>query len=211
MGLAISFPLDSNFAPTYGLSRLARLSMPTHDQILQRLRDRIAQGSAVDSTLSSNRIPFAPTTVATLVRCEQELGFALPPLLGRIYTEVANGGFGPGYGFLGLYGGVTNEDRHTLAEFHRGTAQASFRKRFPEWPSQTIRVCNWGCAMYSCIDCATSDFQVWHFEPNPSAEELGFVNCLIPHKRGFDAFLEAWLDGVDVFNDVFPGYADTES
>ena len=37
-----------------------------------------------------------------LAETEARLGFTLPPLLARVYTEVADGGFGPGYGLLSL-------------------------------------------------------------------------------------------------------------
>lgn len=36
---------------------------------------------------------------------EQQLGFPLPPLLRLLYTEIANGGFGPGLGIVGTPGG----------------------------------------------------------------------------------------------------------
>jgi len=39
---------------------------------------------------------------------ESRLGFGLPPLLRELYTQVGNGGFGPGYGILGLEGGFAD-------------------------------------------------------------------------------------------------------
>jgi len=37
------------------------------------------------------------------------MGFALPPLLERLYSEVGNGGFGPGYELCGLSGGFAED------------------------------------------------------------------------------------------------------
>jgi len=37
-----------------------------------------------------------------LVASEAAIGFGLPPLLKRLYSEIGNGGVGPGYGMLGL-------------------------------------------------------------------------------------------------------------
>jgi hypothetical protein len=51
---------------------------------------------------------FPPTSLLVVKAAENELDFRLPPLLSRLYTQVANGGFGPGYGIFGLEGGYAN-------------------------------------------------------------------------------------------------------
>ena len=45
-----------------------------------------------------------PTSLAVVEAAEQSLGFYLPHLLREIYTQVGNGGFGPGYGIDGTRG-----------------------------------------------------------------------------------------------------------
>src|SRR5260221_11519759 len=52
-------------------------------------------------------ITFPPASEAQMRKTEQQLGFALPPLLRLLYTHVANGGFGPGYGMIGAIGGFS--------------------------------------------------------------------------------------------------------
>ncbi|HEX6478758.1 MAG TPA: SMI1/KNR4 family protein [Ktedonobacteraceae bacterium] len=52
---------------------------------------------------------YPPATDEQLQATEEALGFPLPPLLRALYAQVANGGFGPGYGLLGAIGGG-NED-----------------------------------------------------------------------------------------------------
>ena len=48
---------------------------------------------------------------------EERLGFPLPPLLGALWVEVGNGGFGPGYGLFGLEGGHEDDvQKLTLPE-----------------------------------------------------------------------------------------------
>lgn len=49
--------------------------------------------------------PFPPATEGQIRETEQQLGFPLPPLLRLLYTEIANGGFGPGLGIVGTPGG----------------------------------------------------------------------------------------------------------
>jgi hypothetical protein len=51
---------------------------------------------------------YPPTTISVVEATEKELGFRLPSLLSQLYTEVANGGFGPGYGIYGLEGGYAD-------------------------------------------------------------------------------------------------------
>jgi hypothetical protein len=55
-----------------------------------------------------------------VAEAESELGFALPPLLTRLYREVANGGFGPGYKLLPLIG----DDRTAMATYRAERAQS---------------------------------------------------------------------------------------
>lgn len=177
--------------------------------LIQKVRRRIAKGTGSndDSFRSNTKLP-AVASAAAFNKAEMTLGFSLPPLLRQLYLEIANGGFGPEYGFLGVEGGATNEDGDTILGLYEDSQSMSFRKAFPRWPQGMVQVCNWGCAMYSVIDCSTPRFEMFHFEPNPGEEELGFVNCLIPHNRTFDEYVEAWINGVDLLNDVFPGYAD---
>jgi hypothetical protein len=42
--------------------------------------------------------PEEPIDGAELELAESRLSFPLPPLLKRLYVEIGNGGFGPGYG-----------------------------------------------------------------------------------------------------------------
>jgi hypothetical protein len=48
---------------------------------------------------------FSPATEQQLAKTEQQLGFLLPPLLRQLYLQIANGGFGPGYGLIGAIEG----------------------------------------------------------------------------------------------------------
>ncbi len=48
---------------------------------------------------------FPAATEQQIKQTERQLGFSLPPLLRLLYTQIANGGFGPGYGITGAIGG----------------------------------------------------------------------------------------------------------
>src|SRR5262245_61830807 len=81
-------------------------------------------------------------TAADIASAESELGLRLPPLLRRIYLEVADGGFGPGYGLLPLRRGRPEHGQErsvveTYAMFTEGRG----------WPPVLVPICDWGCAI----------------------------------------------------------------
>lgn len=41
---------------------------------------------------------YGPLLDEEIAESEELLGFTLPPFVRRVYTQVGNGGFGPGYG-----------------------------------------------------------------------------------------------------------------
>ncbi|WP_201390004.1 SMI1/KNR4 family protein [Ktedonobacter sp. SOSP1-85] len=53
---------------------------------------------------------FLPATEQQVRETEQQLGFPLPPLLRLLYTQIANGGFGPGFGIIGGKDGYPGVD-----------------------------------------------------------------------------------------------------
>ncbi|MDX6329418.1 MAG: hypothetical protein QOI83_1801 [Streptomycetaceae bacterium] len=54
---------------------------------------------AVRALAQAGRLPNSATPEA-VAEAEEVIGFPLPPLLRRLYLEVANGGFGPDEGIL---------------------------------------------------------------------------------------------------------------
>ena len=85
--------------------------MPSKNaSLLKRLEKRRADRYRITSASDRNR-QFGglnpPVPESAIVDAESKLGFRLPPLLREIYSELANGGFGPGNGLIGLTGGYT--------------------------------------------------------------------------------------------------------
>jgi hypothetical protein len=70
------------------------------------IADRAERLGASITTPVASELP-SPADRGALERAEAELGQALPDLLRRVYTEVADGGFGPGRGLLGVEGIAT--------------------------------------------------------------------------------------------------------
>ncbi|OPC77611.1 SMI1/KNR4 family protein [Embleya scabrispora] len=144
---------------------------------------------------SDNRVLPARVGPRQIAEAEARLGFALHPLLARLYREVADGGFGPDYQLLPLLGPGTGVVGEYLAR-----REESAGEEHPDWPEGVVPIMTWGCAMYAGVDCFDEDGQVLLFEPNPygggSWEECWFLDS-----AGLAAWLETWLAGTGWFEE----------
>ncbi len=165
-------------SPSGEMRRMYTRGSPEHIQAARRgLVDRLP-GLAV----------ALPEAVA---EAEATIGQPLPPLLRRLYLEVANGGVGPGYGILGLRGGHRDDTRRTSLDLYRQAHEG------PEawWPflaPSLLPICHWGCAIYSFIDCSAVDGPMWGWDPNPGPTD---ETALFPSYVGLGEWLEKWIDG----------------
>ncbi|UCH79139.1 MAG: hypothetical protein JSU81_04105, partial [Candidatus Coatesbacteria bacterium] len=118
--------------------------------------------------------------------------------LKRIYLEIGNGGFGPGYGLYGFGTGLA-EDRYpaALEELY-----AALREEPPEglssWPEGLLPVCTWGCAIDSYVDCTQPAFPVSVLNPESHCLENGEVEATLTTADGevikVDSLAEVGLD-----------------
>jgi hypothetical protein len=113
---------------------------------------------------------------------EERLGFALPPLLRDLYTGVADGGFGPGYGIL---------PAGELPDVY-GVCRSYADGEPWRWPDQLVPFCYWGCEVYECIDCADSRGRVIHFDADLGGPSGDNFDETFP---SLELWLEDWLAG----------------
>ncbi|MBN2581923.1 MAG: SMI1/KNR4 family protein [Planctomycetes bacterium] len=149
-------------------------------EILDRIRDRL--------TSHPPRQAFAPASEDMLAEEEASLGFGIPPLLRQLCTEIANGGFGPGYGIIGVGGGHAS-DLGTLArachEIQRGAAYLGL-----PWKTGVLPFCGWGDNIFSCVDCNDMHYPVIQSEGCRTRVQ----------DYTLDDFFSMWLDGADILN-----------
>jgi hypothetical protein len=159
------------------------------DILLKRLErrraDRIRRTSANSREREFGGL-YPPTSVSVIESAEGALGFPLPPLLREIYQNLANGGFGPGYGLVGLAGGYTFEDFGDLplVEYHLMLCSAP-----PEdfhWSPRLLNIAHGGCLFFYAIDCSQPEYPVILIEGRHQ-------ECVSPT---FIAFMERWADGL---------------
>lgn len=137
---------------------------------------------------------------ATLRDVERNLGFPLPAQLSQLYGEVANGGFGPGYGLVGVREGRRgfmrfDGSRHIEEEY---AAQLRSEDEGFRWPERIIPICDWGCAIYSCIDCNESDAPVLRFFGDAAADQIG-PSPFTKEAPSLHAWLSDWVSGVSLW------------
>jgi hypothetical protein len=157
------------------------------DALLKRLERRRADRHRRTSANSREREfggLYTPASVSVIESAEEVLGFPLPPLLREIYQNLANGGFGPGYGLVGLADGYTFEDFGdlSLVEYHLMLCSAP-----PEdfqWPPRLLNIAHGGCLFFYAVDCSQPEYPVMRTEGD--AQE-----CVSPT---FIAFMERWAD-----------------
>src|SRR5262249_21727876 len=77
------------------------------NQLIKAIRERAAHPTLRNDF--AHMFPAelrAPATTAAVDEAERAIGYAFHPFHRRLLTEVGNGGFGPGYGLIGLPGGA---------------------------------------------------------------------------------------------------------
>lgn len=133
---------------------------------------------------------FAPldsvATAEMIAAAEAEIGFALPPFLVRIYTQVANGGFGPGHGLMAL---------SRPGEAAPESVAAVYRDlRASGWPEKLLPLWEWGCAAWSCIDAATSEGIIVTHDDIAGATETAVT---------LRSWFQSWVAGVEMYREIF--------
>ena len=91
---------------------------------------------------------------------EVELGFSVPHNLRQIYCEIGNGWSIGGSELIGLKGGQTTE--------HEDDAVTDYQEQSENmsWFSKYLLLSDWGCGMYSYLDCTVEDGTVFRFDGN---------------------------------------------
>lgn len=136
------------------------------------------------------RLPaLAPAPAGAVEEAEDVIGCRLPPLLRRLYLEVGNGGFGPGYGVLGLKGGYHDDLGRTALDWYRQAHGAS-ESHWSGLAASLLPLCHWGCAIYSFVDCSAPEGPMWGWDPNPGREGM---EALFPQPLTLAQWLNRWV------------------
>lgn len=164
--------------------RWLRIIMASMDQAYAD--DLIRRVAAKAAAEHSSRRP--PASESDLARAEESLGFRLHPLLRRLYSEVADGGFGPEYTLYPLAAGVLR----TTAMASRAPTDLRNGERL-YWPFEAVAIMDWGCGMDAVVDCRSAEGTVLLVDPNPGLPDRAGEWFL--DSESLAGWLESWLDG----------------
>jgi hypothetical protein len=113
-------------------------------------------------TPADRQLP-GPASAAELDAAERRLGVAFPKLLRRLYAEVANGGFGPGPGLVGIRGGWTTEHGKSIEDLYDEMLDATTENPAWAWPADLVPVVDLH-GVYACVDCSTDAGRIVEFD-----------------------------------------------
>ena len=151
------------------------------EELLTRVKQHI-------TSVQHRAINFGPALNEDVDDTESKLGFRLPEVLRLIYTNIGNGGFGPGRGgcLIGVRGGFEGTLGTIVAEYEGMKDGAKYLGL--EWPAGLLPFCDWGDNISSCVSCIENRGAMYIAE-----------NCHIRRQSyDLDGFMEMWVNGIDI-------------
>lgn len=138
-----------------------------------------------------------PLTEAQLQTIETRLDHPLPPFFRLLYTRIANGGFGPGYGLVDALSFTPETDWRPIelgacpqdGEMLQVRGEEWWRIPEGAWPSLCYEIVEWGCCNYSYLDVRTGRI----YEGGIYGPDARFLMSL--QAPSFEAFIERWASG----------------
>ncbi|MEU4410481.1 SMI1/KNR4 family protein [Streptosporangium sp. NPDC023963] len=146
----------------------------TEDEIVEAIR------------VLPNLLP--PASPEAISQAEEAIGHPLPPLLRRLYLEIANGGFGPRGGILGVAG---SEYEHHFEVADILDVDQSTRD---DWPGM-LWLFDWGAGIWSVMDSRDPAGPMWIWDPNFDEIEYPDESLLIPQNMTLAEWLTESLNG----------------
>jgi len=168
------------------------------DKVLRLIREQLGSKLTDQDSLLGKRL-LHKANPTTLANDEARLGFALPPLLKQLFLEFGNGGFGPGYGLIGMTGGAPDDTGKTALEIYLQFRSADEEEPGFCWPQSLLPICHWGCASLSCISCDEQDYPMYIFDPNAHSEETSWKDAFFKEAPAFESWITSWAEGVDLW------------
>ncbi|HVR62942.1 MAG TPA: SMI1/KNR4 family protein [Polyangia bacterium] len=172
--------------------------------LIAKLRERAADASlATDEAADITSGATVPVDDVSIARAETLLGRRLPSLLRDAYSNVGDGGFGPGYGLLRLLPDPRSADVESVVGLYTALCSIDPEDAAWSWPVDLIPFCDWGCAIRTCVDSSTPDGTIITFDPN--ARDLGdpMSTAFAATHPNLESWFTDWLAGVRIWDRMF--------
>jgi len=140
--------------------------------------------------------PAEPPSQNDIEAAERALGFALPIPLVELYFKYGNGGFGPGYGVIGVEGGHSYADSKLdlVGVYQEQVAWHVGEDNVP-WPKGLLLLCHYGCGLYSCVMSLEEGCPVylWTCDEFPELDVYPFEGHEIKlESESFEIWVSSW-------------------
>ncbi len=171
----------------------------SEERLIRLLRERNADREKATGGGLHPAEPIPPATNKEVRAAERAIGWELPELLREIYLKVANGGLGPEYGIVGMVTGF-KLDGCSLESCYQEMREHEQQNPVWRWPEGLLPVANYGCGMWSCVDCTYKRLPMFLWDPNnldPDVEDaearLNWGNAFWDQGVSLKKWLEDWL------------------
>jgi hypothetical protein len=190
-------------ATSQGLGGLLSMGRALADD-LRRLRtsgpndELVARAGRLERAMNTpaERPLPPPATPDQLAAAEGRLGVRLPPLLRRLLLELANGGFGPGPGILGVTGGWTTDHGKAIEDLHAQMLDATTENPRWIWPPALVPLVDLS-GVFACTDASTPAGRMIEFdfeELDEGGPDAGWSRAFTEVAPSLEAWLDAWLE-----------------
>ncbi|MEW1638519.1 hypothetical protein AB0469_31240 [Streptomyces sp. NPDC093801] len=172
------------------------------DALLERLHALAwGGGSVVPYPTVLPAGPFPPLSGAQVAHAERKIGYRLPGLLRRIYTEIGDGGFGPEGGLASLVPG--RRPPGYRADWHCALTVRDRRPRTAP-PRSWFPLTDGGCSMEWYVSLTAVDHPVLLYdadgwEPDAGQTPHDGLRYAAPSLRHW---LWTWADGGNVWDEA---------
>jgi hypothetical protein len=143
--------------------------------------------------------PYRPTAnvpamLEEVMELEAAIGYRLPEDLRKIYLEVGNGGFGPGYGLEKVH-----RNDGLIASYNFARKLRSFDGNV-KWPGSYLPICSGGCDLLGVVDLLSERVGFLHYEigegiPSEGIDAVPFQELTEWHSPSIKSWFESWMDG----------------
>ncbi len=162
--------------------------------LVERFRERIRREPTTDYQQMPPIRPRPPVTLEALAKAEAKIGFQLPALLRLLYTEIGDGGYGPGRGLEHL-----DDNEWSLVARAERTCVEAAAEGDAWWPPRLVEFVSWGGHYTSCVDCSGSPYSVWFYDHDRNIDGATQTDYLLFQAESLEGFLKEWLDGRDLW------------
>lgn len=172
------------------------------DSLLSRMKDRIRDSSRyvdLPDVVNKQHKLYPTVTMTEMEDAERKLGFRLPELLRKLYLQVGNGGFGPGYGLLALNENGAKNYHSNLVDGYLDLVNKNPGDT-PPWPKYLITLCDWGDGITSLMSAASQTSPVLRFRGDQYPYEGPWEQVMSIEALSLHVWLDDWLRDRPLFD-----------